>query len=135
MKTGFNVETVTINQISFTLWDVGGRDKIRPLVVHYFKDNDALIVMIDSVDESRFQELKEILETYLTHPDSENAILLFFANKQDMEGAKSCEEISEKLELSKVKQNWKIQPCSATKGFGIKEGFDWLSYEIKKIKK
>ena len=33
---GFNVETVEYKNISFTVWDVGGQDKIRPLWRHYF---------------------------------------------------------------------------------------------------
>jgi ADP-ribosylation factor protein 1 len=31
---GFNVETVDYKNISFTVWDVGGQDKIRPLWRH-----------------------------------------------------------------------------------------------------
>jgi GTPase SAR1 family protein len=27
---GFNVETVEYKNISFTVWDVGGQDKVRP---------------------------------------------------------------------------------------------------------
>ena len=37
MFTGFNVETVEYKNISFTVWDVGGQDKIRPLWRHYFQ--------------------------------------------------------------------------------------------------
>ena len=33
---GFNVETVEYKNISFTVWDVGGQDKIRPLWRHYY---------------------------------------------------------------------------------------------------
>ncbi len=33
---GFNVETVEYKNICFTVWDVGGQDKIRPLWRHYF---------------------------------------------------------------------------------------------------
>ena len=29
MATGFNVETVEYKNISFTVWDVGGQDKVR----------------------------------------------------------------------------------------------------------
>lgn len=36
--TGFNVETVEYKNISFTVWDVGGQDKIRPLWRHYFQN-------------------------------------------------------------------------------------------------
>ena len=32
---GFNVETVKYKKISFTVWDVGGQDKIQPLWRHY----------------------------------------------------------------------------------------------------
>ena len=34
MHEGFNVETVEYKNISFTVWDVGGQDKIRPLWRH-----------------------------------------------------------------------------------------------------
>lgn len=35
---GFNVETVEYKNINFTVWDVGGQDKIRPLWRHYFQN-------------------------------------------------------------------------------------------------
>jgi len=37
-SAGFNVETVEYKNISFTVWDVGGQDKIRPLWRHYFQN-------------------------------------------------------------------------------------------------
>ena len=36
---GFNVETVEYRNIAFTVWDVGGRDKIRPLWRHYYQNS------------------------------------------------------------------------------------------------
>ena len=38
---GFNVETVEYKNISFTVWDVGGQDKIRPLWRHYYQNTQA----------------------------------------------------------------------------------------------
>merc|ERR1712194_477625 len=40
---GFNVETVTYKSISFTVWDVGGQDKIRPLWRHYYHGTNGLV--------------------------------------------------------------------------------------------
>ncbi len=40
---GFNVETVEYKNISFTVWDVGGQDKIRPLWRHYFVNTQARV--------------------------------------------------------------------------------------------
>lgn len=42
---GFNVETVEYKNISFTVWDVGGQDKIRPLWRHYFQNTQACILI------------------------------------------------------------------------------------------
>lgn len=41
---GFNVETVEYKNISFTVWDVGGQDKIRPLWRHYFQNTQGTYV-------------------------------------------------------------------------------------------
>lgn len=40
---GFNVETVEYKNISFTVWDVGGQDKIRPLWRHYFQNTQVSV--------------------------------------------------------------------------------------------
>jgi hypothetical protein len=42
--TGFNVETVEYKNISFTVWDVGGQDKIRPLWRHYFQNTQGMYI-------------------------------------------------------------------------------------------
>ena len=39
---GFNVETVEFKNISFSVWDVGGQDKIRPLWRHYFQNTKVM---------------------------------------------------------------------------------------------
>ena len=34
--SGFNVETVEYKNLKFTIWDVGGKHKLRPLWKHYY---------------------------------------------------------------------------------------------------
>nr|ACM09579.1 ADP-ribosylation factor 4 [Salmo salar] len=53
---GFNVETVEYKNICFTVWDVGGQDKIRPLWRHYFQNTQGLIFVVDSNDRERVAE-------------------------------------------------------------------------------
>ncbi|CAB0036374.1 unnamed protein product [Trichogramma brassicae] len=43
---GFNVETVEYKNICFTVWDVGGQDKIRPLWRHYFQNTQDEIQLL-----------------------------------------------------------------------------------------
>merc|ERR1719219_1929250 len=50
---GFNVETVDYKNISFTVWDVGGQDKIRPLWRHYYQNTQGIIFVVDSADTDR----------------------------------------------------------------------------------
>jgi small GTP-binding protein len=50
---GFNVETVEFQKVKFTVWDVGGQDKIRQLWKHYFQNTQALIFVVDSSDKDR----------------------------------------------------------------------------------
>lgn len=51
---GFNVETITVSGIEFTMWDVGGCDKIRPLWRHYYKNTQGLVFIVDCSDNQRF---------------------------------------------------------------------------------
>jgi signal recognition particle receptor subunit beta len=98
---GFNVETVEYKNISFTVWDVGGQDKIRPLWRHYFQNTQGrythhrlyifttngfccigLIFVVDSNDRERIAEAREELMRMLAEDELRDAVLLVFANKQ-----------------------------------------------------
>merc|ERR1711915_467817 len=130
---GFNVETVEYKNISFTVWDVGGQDKIRPLWRHYFQNTQGLIFVVDSNDRERAQEAKEELNRMLNEDELRDATILVFANKQDLPNAMQAAEMTEKLGLHSIKQHrWYIQSTCATNGDGLYEGLDWLSNELRK---
>lgn len=63
LPLGFNVETVEYKNISFTVWDVGGQDKIRPLWRHYFSNTQGLIFVVDSNDRDRIEAGKFLMRT------------------------------------------------------------------------
>ena len=63
------------------------------------------------------------------------AILLVFANKQDLPNAMNAAEITDKLGLHSLRQrNWYIQSTCATTGDGLYEGLDWMSSSLSKAK-
>jgi ADP-ribosylation factor protein 1 len=82
--SGFNVETVEYKNIQFTVWDVGGQDKIRPLWRHYFQNTQGIIFVVDSNDRDRVVEAREELQRMLNEDELRDAMLLVFANKQDL---------------------------------------------------
>lgn len=130
---GFNVETVDYKNICFTVWDVGGQDKIRPLWRHYFQNTQGLIFVVDSNDRERISEAEKELKSMLKEDELRDAVVLVFANKQDLPNAMSATELIDKLNLNQLRnRNWHIQATCATQGNGLYEGLDWLSNELAK---
>merc|ERR1711976_934589 len=131
---GFNVETVEYKNISFTVWGVGGQDKIRPLWRHYFQNTQGLIFVVDSNDRERIVEAADELQKMLNEDELRDAILLVFANKQDLPNAMSASELTDKLGLQNLRnRKWYIQATCAPQGQGLYEGLDWLSNELSKV--
>jgi len=138
---GFNVETVEYKNISFTVWDVGGQDKIRPLWRHYYQNTQGIIFVVDSNDKERIDDssgteknsAREELHRMLAEDELRDAVLLVFANKQDLPNAMSVNEVTERLGLNSIRnRQWFIQATCATTGDGLYEGLDWLSDTLSK---
>ena len=104
---GFNVETVEYKNIKFTVWDVGGQDKIRLLWRHYYRNTQGLIFVVDSSDKERIDIAREELMRMLEEEELKDAVVLVFANKQDI-GVMSVPEITEKLGLHTLRREWYI---------------------------
>jgi len=125
---GFNIEHVDYKNIHFSVWDVGGQDKIRPLWRHYFQNCQALVFVVDCNDKARVEEAAEELEKLLRDEELEGAKLLVFANKQDLPNVMTTEETKQRLGLTDVRnREWFIQGCCAKSGEGLFEGLDWVA--------
>merc|ERR1711934_432245 len=92
---GFNVEQVEYKNINFTVWDVGGQDKIRKLWRYYYENTQGLIFVVDSNDRDRIEDAREELSKILNEEEMRDAVLLVFANKQDLPNSMTASEISE----------------------------------------
>ena len=128
---GFNVENFKYKKVDMNIWDVGGRCRQKFVFDKYYQEADTIVIVIDSTDIDRFNDIKKYLKD-VEDLLSSNCIVLFLANKQDLSNSKSSSEIAKELKLFEIKQNWFIQPCSAITGEGLLEGFDWISNELKK---
>merc|ERR1712146_840113 len=103
-------------------------DKIRPIGRHYYQNTQGLIFVIDSNDRDRIEDAREELTWVLNEEEMRDAVLLVFANKQDLPNAMTAAEITEKLGLHSMRnRQWFIQSACATTGDGLYEGLDWLS--------
>ncbi|TXG48692.1 hypothetical protein EZV62_024567 [Acer yangbiense] len=144
---GFNVEKVQYKNVMFTVWDVGGQEKLRPLWRHYFNNTDGLIYVVDSLDRERIGRAKQEFQAIIKDPFMLNSVILVFANKQDMatgywqlpmfgfKGAMTPMEVCEGLGLFELKnRKWHIQGTCALRGDGLYEGLDWLASTIKEMR-
>ncbi|WZY74415.1 hypothetical protein YC2023_006655 [Brassica napus] len=132
---GFNVEKVEYKNVMFTVWDVGGQEKLRPLWRHYFNNTDGLIYVVDSLDRERIGKAKQEFQEIIKDPFMLNSVILVFANKQDMRGAMSPREVCEGLGLLDLKnRKWHIQGTCALQGDGLYEGLDWLSSTLTEVR-
>ncbi|KAF8701335.1 hypothetical protein HU200_033665 [Digitaria exilis] len=120
---GFNVETVQYNNIKFQVWDLGGQTSIRPYWRCYFPNTQAIIYVVDSSDTDRLVTAKEEFHAILEEDELKGAVVLVYANKQDLPGALDDAAVTESLELHKIKsRQWAIFKTSAIKGEGLFEG-------------
>jgi small GTP-binding protein len=128
---GFNVETIEYKGFNMNVWDVGGQDRIRALWRHYFHNTQGLIFVVDSNDTTRTDEAREELHKLLEEDELRDAILLVYANKQDLPNAIKPSELGNKLRLNTISNRpWQVQGACATTGDGLYEGLDWLGEQI-----
>lgn len=105
---------------------------------HYYNGAKGVIFVVDSNDKNprRIESAKEVLHSMLQDDGLRDAALLVLANKQDLPGAMSPAEVSDKLDLHSLKdRQWSIYACRAISGDGILNGLEWLSVQIKSMKK
>ena len=100
---GFNLESLEYKNIKFTMWDIGGQDKLRPLWRHYFLNTNGVIFVVDSNDHDRIEGARDELAKMLNEDEMKNATLLVFANKQDLPNAMTPAEITHKLQLQSLR--------------------------------
>ena len=132
---GFTLETVHFGDLEFCVWDLGGQDKIRPLWRHYFEGVQGVIFVVDASDRSLFNTAKKEFHQIAQAPQLKDCPILLFANKQDIEGAVTCEQLSEALELRVLDpKRYHMEASCALTGKGLVEGLEWLSEAVTKKK-
>eukprot|EP00566_Odontella_aurita_P009876 CAMPEP_0113552772 /NCGR_PEP_ID=MMETSP0015_2-20120614/15247_1 /TAXON_ID=2838 /ORGANISM="Odontella" /LENGTH=433 /DNA_ID=CAMNT_0000453775 /DNA_START=246 /DNA_END=1547 /DNA_ORIENTATION=+ /assembly_acc=CAM_ASM_000160 len=127
---GFNVETVQLHGTEITAWDVGGRDKIRPLWRHYYQNTDAVVFIVDSNDRDRIDHAVKELQINRNEDELKRKPVLLLCNKQDLPNAMSPHDLSNRFGVTSDDDVF-VTGCVAAKGEGLHEGFEWLVDKLK----
>lgn len=152
---GFAHDEIKFDNITYDFWDLGGQDRVRPQWGPYYQGANGVIFVVDSQDHSLFNGAKQEIHKALQDKRLENVPFLVFANKQDIKGAFTRDQIIEQLSLENVinerygdgkgsnkmaimqdlnKSNDPLDPsrrcfvdeCCALTNDGIEKGMRWL---------
>ncbi|XP_076328030.1 small COPII coat GTPase SAR1B-like [Tachypleus tridentatus] len=136
-------EELSIGNMKFTTFDLGGHHQARRVWRDYFPAVDAIVFLIDAFDRERFSESKVELNSLLTDEQLANCPVLILGNKIDKPGAASEDEMRAYFGLfgqttgkNKVPRSelpgrpLELFMCSVLKRQGYGEGFRWLAQYI-----
>ncbi|URE02657.1 ADP-ribosylation factor-related protein [Musa troglodytarum] len=124
---GLNIGRVEASNAKLVFWDLGGQIGLRTIWEKYYEEAHAIVYVIDAGCPSSFEDSKSALGKVLRHEDLQGAPLLILANKQDLPGAVSTEELARYLDLKELNERLHMfEAVSAYNGTGIKFAIDWL---------
>nr|DAA34578.1 TPA_exp: vesicle coat complex COPII GTPase subunit SAR1 [Amblyomma variegatum] len=136
-------EELSIGNMRFTTFDLGGHHQARRVWKDYFPAVDAIVFLIDAHDRERFPESKAELDSLLTDEQLANCPVMILGNKIDKPGAASEDELrtyfcpySQTTGKGKVpRSEMTARPlemfmCSVPQRQGYREGFRWLAQYI-----
>lgn len=139
---GFNCEKVHIREgeskgVTFTIWDIGGKDNMRPLWKSYLRSADGILFVVDSSGREDMEEARIELMKLVKTQNPQNIPTLVVANKQDLPEAMSPEEVAKAVGVSELSVGHVCQllPTCAVTGEGLSEAMDVMYEMIKKWKK
>lgn len=91
---GLEIDDTMLNGCSkVAIWDLGGQERFRFLWKDFLKGSGLSVLVTDSTEEN-VKKTKEIYERFSNHIGSK---VIAIANKQDLPGALSAEDVQKKL--------------------------------------
>jgi len=99
---GFNMKKITKGNVTIKLWDIGGQPRFRSMWERYCRGVNAILFVVDSSDQEKFESAKVELQSLLSKPALASIPVLVLGNKNDLHEALGVQELIEKLDLKSI---------------------------------
>ena len=134
---GMDLEVVRIKDREYLACDMGGQIGFAmSLWKPHLASSHGVLFVFDSADPAKVQEARHWLNQTVKWIRSD-AVLLFLANKKDLEEAMSLEKIVSQLNLTKLMtqrpHTFAIYQISALYNDGVDEAMHWLNERVERI--
>jgi small GTP-binding protein len=128
---GFKVSSVWRHNYEFNFWEVGGSEGMRKYWFRYTKDVDAVCFVVDSSTAAAVAEAAPVIKDFVDKHCQWQWPVLVLANKQDVPGAQTPDQVRESLVFENEPARWKVMACTAAdatkvEAQGLMAALDWL---------
>ncbi|MFX1512253.1 MAG: ADP-ribosylation factor-like protein [Promethearchaeota archaeon] len=135
---GMNLEIIRVNRSYFLAFDLGGQKPFAETFWQPFvSTSDGVLFVFDSADRNCVTEAGEWLDRVIDWTP-EGTILMFLANKKDLEESMPIEEVVEVMNLSNIlirrPQYFRFFYISGLFNDGVDEAWDWFTDRILSVK-
>lgn len=124
---GFEIRPLQIQDVTISIYDVGGSQQNRSFWRNYFETSDVLIWVIDSTNRDKLEESRKELETLLQTDRMQSTPLLIIATKQDCPEPLSLQEVSSFLGCTNdPRRQWNAISCGNNDFSQLEKGLRWI---------
>ncbi|MBD3191238.1 MAG: GTP-binding protein [Candidatus Heimdallarchaeota archaeon] len=127
---GANRETLDLPKLQLGIIDLGGQEDFRGMWSEVNEKTNSFVYVVDSTDQQRLDETKEIFHNIVNTQLNENVPTLILLHKVDLENRITRADFVEHFELASLKFKWRCFETSAKTGYGIYPSFKWLVNEL-----
>ena len=122
----FSVENFNYKSFKIHRCVVNEEKDYRKIWKNFYQFYDGIIFVLDSYDKTNIETALKELNQMFNEEELKNCPILVLANKQDLNGALTPDELTTKIQMKNYKGKWLVKGTSDVTGEGLKEGFDWM---------
>eukprot|EP01126_Amoeba_proteus_P000239 TRINITY_DN1007_c0_g1_i1.p1 TRINITY_DN1007_c0_g1~~TRINITY_DN1007_c0_g1_i1.p1 ORF type:complete len:137 (+),score=25.38 TRINITY_DN1007_c0_g1_i1:476-886(+) len=131
---GFSMKRVTKGNVSIKLWDIGGQARFRSMWERYCRGVDAIVFVVDGVDQEKFEAASKELHELISKPQLQSIPLLVLGNKNDLPECVSAKELIQLLDLNSIQgREVALFSISAKEGNNLDQVLNWLVKHAKSV--